>query len=415
MSGDKSAFSRFTIYAKPSSSSSGASLSSGTSQASSGPARALEALEALAIADADGRMRQATVDMGPRRIRDQSAGSRERQRDKELRLYGGGLVDSPLAGAQPSSRIQASGSGAGSSGYWGGESLPPNASTFSNFAGSAFDGSHFFTPGASGFSFEGDGSSYKSSVGSSSIFRDRFPALEKSSIPEGSYPSLGGSSWDNHSGSRGTSPGALGGGRKRRDASRALSFTLPGTVSGDRGVVGIAKPKEGDHGRVAVAGKTCASSTLCKPGCALMCAPLTVLKILKIPSGEPVTTPPIERVSRPTTTFKSSSSLAYRRAQSRGSPAAVDRSGGSDAYAERKTYREDISETMDVRVGSRLGPGFLFTDVRWGYGGASLRNQPTRFCSDLAVLSYFEQDCHLVLERSGGALGPREGGLKSSW
>lgn len=373
-SGDKSAFSRFTSYAKPSSSS-GASLSSGTSQASSGPARALEALEALAFADADGRMRQATVDTGRRSSRDQSAGSRERQREQELRLYGGagGLVDSPLGGPQgfAQNRItQATGSG-----YWGGESLPPNASTFSNFAsGSAFDGSHFFTPGASGFSFEGDGSSYRPSGGAPSIFRGRSPAPEKSSIPGGSAASLGGSSWDYHSASNGSSPVPLGGGRKRRDASRALSFTLPGTVSGDRGVVGIAKPREGDHGRVAVAGKTCRSFPIARSGYALMSS-LSVLKILKVPSGEPVATP-FERVSRPTSTFKSSSSLAYRRAQSRGSPAAVDRSGGPDAYAERKTYREDISETMDVRVGSRLGPGFLFTDVGWGYGGWYSRRLP---------------------------------------
>lgn len=35
-----------------------------------------------------------------------------------------------------------------------------------------------------------------------------------------------------------------------------------------------------------------------------------------------------------------------------------------------KDVARDISEIMDVRSGSRLGPTFFFSDVKWGYGGS---------------------------------------------
>jgi len=33
--------------------------------------------------------------------------------------------------------------------------------------------------------------------------------------------------------------------------------------------------------------------------------------------------------------------------------------------------REEVVEMLDVRVGAKLGPAYLFSDVRWGYEGDS--------------------------------------------
>ena len=42
-----------------------------------------------------------------------------------------------------------------------------------------------------------------------------------------------------------------------------------------------------------------------------------------------------------------------------------------------------MTEVLDVRIGSRLGPGFLFTDVQWGHGGTSGRASTLGVSTDL--------------------------------
>lgn len=46
---------------------------------------------------------------------------------------------------------------------------------------------------------------------------------------------------------------------------------------------------------------------------------------------------------------------------------------------------------MDVRTGSRLGPGFMFTDVRWGYG-ATANKLATSFSNGAVVLWDLEKE-----------------------
>jgi hypothetical protein len=366
----KSAFSRFTNYvpkALPSSTSSPTASSSG-SQASSGPAHnALESL-ALALASdaADGRLRQPSVESSRRRSRESSLGSTERRRERELSQGpgGGGIDGAPASTA-----------GTGSS--WGGESLPPNASNFSAYAGaSGYEGEGAFFPhGGSSFSFDGQGSSYAASSSSPSIFRDRFAIPDSSSGPGGSYFSRrgGSTSWMNRSASHGMSGGAKAWEGRRKEVGRGMKHSLTGPIVGDRGVVAIAKPREGDSGRVAIAGKTCESRMFLSHG---VLTGTIDLRILKVPSGER-SAPNLER---PATSFKSSSSLAYRRSQSRTSVPTEHRSDSADSNSSQVKPEEQVSETMDVRLGSRLGSGFLFTDVRWGFGGAyeiTLQIRPT--------------------------------------
>ena len=135
------------------------------------------------------------------------------------------------------------------SGTWSGEALPSNAAGNSSFSTYA-DGSHFFPPGGSAFSFE---------AGSSSLFRDRSPLdPSRGSLPRGrNGASPGRSSWDDRQESVQRSSPGLGGGRKRKDASRRLSYSVAANLTGDRGMVGVAKPGDKSEGRVAVAGRTC--------------------------------------------------------------------------------------------------------------------------------------------------------------
>lgn len=216
---------------------------------------ALEALEALASADPSRRPPSADGRGDKSRSRERTGGDPSLAYIVQSRMVGGG----------------ASSSGS----YWGGESLPPNASgsTFSMFApgSSGFTGenhSHFF--GTSAFSFEGGDHSWRSS-GSPSLFsgggggsQTRFTLPEHSSIPEnhsGFAPSGSlAASWEPSSANsaRGRGESSMGGGRKMKESSRALRYYING-ASRDRGMVGLAKPKgEGEQGRVAVAGRTCA-------------------------------------------------------------------------------------------------------------------------------------------------------------
>ncbi|GJN92156.1 hypothetical protein Rhopal_005186-T1 [Rhodotorula paludigena] len=299
----------------------------------------------------------------------------------------------------------------GGSSYWGSETLPPNASlsNFSSFSGVANNDSHFFSAGASAFSFEGgpasagaywDGS-YRSSVtGSPSIFDDSRPSPfllrqatnDSSPLNPRTLSSDGSAStsaaqaasaapqqpvalWDlpQSSSSRSSGPSyartssPVGGGRKPKEASRRLRYSVA-TVSRDKGLVGLAKPhRDAEQGRVAVAGKTC-------------------LKLLKVPHGGNPSGPPTA-VPSPVSASYRSSSIAYRRSRSRGSPATADRivRDGSVGRIDEEQEREEVSELMDVRLGSRLGPAYLFSDVRWGYG-ATANKLATSFTNGAVVL-----------------------------
>ncbi|CDR47180.1 hypothetical protein NBRC10512_002691 [Rhodotorula toruloides] len=308
----------------------------------------------------------------------------------------GGYIDSP---ANMSLRNGSS--------YWSTENLPPNASlsAYSSFAGgSAISGagdSHFFPPGASGFSFEGPASSsiwdasYRSSLAASpSLFDDSRPSPglrqstnESSPLNPQTYSSEGSGSrsrntsavhlWDlPNSASTSRSNGSsafrtsspVGGGRKAKEASRALRYTVSG-ISRDKGLVGLAKPpKEAEQGRVAVAGKT-------------------ALKILKVPHGgsRQTSSAPVTAAPTPSSSYRSTS-IAARRSRSRGSPApgAIrdDSVGREDNSADEK---EEVSEVLDVRHGSRLGPAYLFSDIRWGYG-ATANKLATAFGNGAVVL-----------------------------
>ncbi|GAA5925166.1 hypothetical protein JCM3775_006383 [Rhodotorula graminis] len=296
------------------------------------------------------------------------------------------------------------------SGYWGAESLPPNASqsAFSAYSGNPND-SHFFPAGASGFSFEGSpasgggiwDSSYRSSTtGSPSLFDDHrtpsfvlrqataelSPLNPRTSSSDGSGPSSGSQGgphpvqlWDlpQAASSRTYGPSLVrtsspvGGGRKPKEASRRLRFPVA-TPARDKGLVGLAKPPRGsaEHdGRVAVAGKAC-------------------LKLLAVPHGAR-TSRSASATPLPTPSTSASyraSSIAYRRSRSRGSPAPI-RDGSVGRIDEEMVdeEREDVREVMDVRLGSRLGPAYLFSDVRWGYGATS-NKLATSFTNGAVVL-----------------------------
>lgn len=294
----------------------------------------------------------------------------------------------------PNAYIQGRMSGSVSGSYWGMESLPPNAiggggggaggSSFSSFAPgtssslnnnlSAFqdNGSHFFPPG-SAFSFEASlAESVRSLGGSPSLFNARLNAPDLL-LPQSTTPEPSASSFYNNSPWEPSSAGAaarlrseslLGGGRKPNEASRALRYSV-NTIARDRGLVAFDKPRDGGTGRVVVAGRTCelTSRPFRLPPVLTRFRP-SGLKVLKVPSGVP------RRVNEPSTaSFKSSTSIAQRRSRSRG--AASDTNSGEDRAAERRAEREEVTETLDVRNGSRLGPAFLFTDVGWGQGGES--------------------------------------------
>ncbi|GAA5950645.1 hypothetical protein JCM21900_002539 [Sporobolomyces salmonicolor] len=449
-----SAFSRLANIALSSSGSTvGSTSSSPASAPAPAPAapRALDALETIANAD-HGRKRHGSTDSplseaglggtgagaaaryagyggaGWRTRESSSSRSRDRggdRNDPSSSLFGGAsggsgggppYIESP-GGMSFRGGGGGGGGGSGNNSYWGMEVLPPNASAsaVSSYAGgSAFSSSmlpgesHFFSPGpgASGFSFEGSLSgqggarpywdaSYRSSVtGSPSLFgaaapSSRYqPPLQPRTTASSSDGSRAGSRqpqlWDlppsismrsdaSSSHIRTSSP--VGGGRKLKDASRGLRYSVT-TVSWEKGLVGLAKPpKEAEQGRVVVAGRTC-------------------LKLLKVPHA------PLPHRSRTSSYISApfpsahhpTSSIAYRRSRSRGSPAPLDRHRLRDESVEKgesaekeAERREEVLEIMDVRLGSRLGAGYLFTDVRWGYGATS-NKLATSFTNGAVVL-----------------------------
>lgn len=213
--------------------------------------RALDALEALSSVDGARSRYSPTID-GADTTAAQRRADKSRSRDRN---------DSPALIVQ--SRMIGAGrdtihNNSNSSGYWtgGDTSSNVNSSAFSLFQENA---SHFFPAGASAFSFEGGASSgaydgsWRATSSSPSLFgSSRFPASVE---PTSSFP--GPSSWELQSVSavrhRGESP--MGGGRKLKDQSRGLRYAISAAAR-DRGLVGLAKPRDGGTGRVAVAGRT---------------------------------------------------------------------------------------------------------------------------------------------------------------
>lgn len=101
---------------------------------------------------------------------------------------------------------------------------------------------------------------------------------------------------------------------------------------------------------------------------------MTALKLLKIPHGSTPRRNPTQ-LNTATSHIHRSSSIADRRSRSRGratggvSPNNGRRNESVEPEGGDVEEREEVSEIMDVRSGSRLSPGYLFSDVRWGYGG----------------------------------------------
>lgn len=192
------------------------------------------------------------------------------QRDR-LNQTGGGGGSNNNSGFWSGLGLGGGGGGAGQ-----GETLPSNVtagySAFNTFS----DGSHFFPPGnSSAFSFNEGGSTGgaggEEERNQSSLFRDnRMRSTSRSStggdrlgsIPDSSTDGGGGrESWDQQEliNSR-SARSVIGGGRKRKDASRGMSYSVStSNQTADKGLVGLAKPSRGEglEGRVVVAGKTC--------------------------------------------------------------------------------------------------------------------------------------------------------------
>ncbi|KAM0793621.1 hypothetical protein ACM66B_001054 [Microbotryomycetes sp. NB124-2] len=307
-----------------------------TTSASTGN-RAIDALEALASAADNVRPRPAT-----------SSARHDKSRSRERTIAGGaggGADHSSLHRNPSSSAFSAFG---------------PGSSSISAFLE---NGSHFFGPGA--FSFEGD-SAFRSfsTTGSPSLFgsqrhynseqwarqaggslgADPSSSYSRSQAQTGSHVSLEGSSPSSSNISLARHESSVGGGRKLKDMSRGLKYTVNAGAR-ERGMVGLAKPTDGDKTRVAVAGRTC-------------------LRILQVPHGgrRRGREPQISSLA------KQNNSIAYRRSRSRG----VSADAGADEDAESRD-RDEVRELLDLRTNSRLGPAYLFSDVRWGYGASAHR------------------------------------------
>ena len=223
--------------------------------------RALDVLEALASADGTRPRPTSTQDLSglanpPTAAQKRADKSRSRDRAESPAL----MVQSRMIGAGRDSV------GTSSGGYQiGGETGSANlhSSSFSLFHPSsssisafAENGSHFFPAGASAFSFEGDhDGSWRPGSASPSLFSaNRYT----SSTNEPSTSYVGPSSWDLTSASAGRFRGEslMGGGKKPKDQSRGLRYAVSAPAR-DRGLIGLAKPREGESSRVAVAGKSC--------------------------------------------------------------------------------------------------------------------------------------------------------------
>ncbi|KAK4052862.1 SEA (Seh1-associated) complex subunit [Microbotryomycetes sp. JL221] len=310
----------------------------GTTSAPTTTNKAIDALEALASAADTGRPKIS------RGSQTHKSSSRERALHQQFASNNSGAAETSARNA-------------GNSAF---SAFGPSSSGVSGFSTLFENGSHFFGPGA--FSFEADSAlrSFSSSAASPSLFgsqqhaavdtwtRDVQNTDGASSAPRHPHNDAFNPTWDSSPSSAGAMAGrnesALGGGKKPKDMSRAAKHVLQAS-SRDRGMVGLAKPSEGHSSRVAVAGRTC-------------------LKILQVPHGG-------RRRGRDTQAHppsKQHSSIAYRRSRSRGVA-----SGTRDDDAEHGDERDGIIEAVDVRTASRLGPAYLFSDVRWGYGSSAER------------------------------------------
>ena len=219
----KSAFSRFATYVpNPLASHSPAPPSNAPPINSATPAsKASNALEALVSADA-GRIRMNSLDRGIPAAPETSSRSSADRDGVDSPVYGTpdtatGNFSSHRQSLQP-----------GNAGYWAADSFPHTSDTTYSFDPSSSSNSSdpYLKP-----------SSFVSN-------RDRLQhSLAGTSIPES------GGRYIHDYGARM---------RHKREFSRALKFTVAGVGIGDRGMVGLAKPQDGDLGRVAVAGRNCA-------------------------------------------------------------------------------------------------------------------------------------------------------------
>lgn len=218
-----SAFSRFTTYV-PNPLSLAASHASAPSPAPAAsnptppPSKASNALEALVSADA-GRSRMNSVDRGSPSAPENPRRSSADREGVDASVYGTPDAETTNPWSQRHS-LQT-----GNAPYYAADSLPPLSTTYDSF----------------------DAPSSSNSNRSSSFVstRDRLShSLAGTSIPEagGRYATDYGTRM-----------------RHKKDVSRALKFTVAGIGLGEKGMVGLAKPQDGDPGRVAVAGRTCAS------------------------------------------------------------------------------------------------------------------------------------------------------------
>lgn len=224
----KSAFSRLATYVPNPLASHSTAPPTGAASANTTPqpSKASNALEALVSADA-GRLRMNSLDGNFPAAPDNS---RRSSTDREG-------VDSPIYGTPDTATAnlwsQRQSLQPGNASYWATDSVPAHPSTY--------DPAYSFD--APSFSNSSDHYHKSSSFVSS---RDRLShSLAGTSIPES------GGRLVNDYGARM---------RHKREVSRALKFTVAGAGVGDRGMVGLAKPEDGDPGRVAVAGRTCTLS-----------------------------------------------------------------------------------------------------------------------------------------------------------
>ncbi|SCV67970.1 BQ2448_91 [Microbotryum intermedium] len=258
--------------------------------------------------------------------------------------------------------------------YRGFEALPASISSYvsSSYHPADVNASHFFGAN-SAFSFEDPSVSYiryqnqQQQAGTSLFNRvssniryqtstGQAPMLasssHQSSVGSSAFNNSPRGSWSAESafigtGRRYNGESPLGGGRKPKEHSRAMRYSI-GVVSRERGMFAMARPKEEGEGKVAVAGRTC-------------------LRILKVPHGGSHRAVDLNASSISTT------SIAYRRSRSRGTTASDGYVGSCEDSAgpERRVERDGISELLDVKLGARLGTAHLFSDVAWGYAATS--------------------------------------------
>lgn len=109
----------------------------------------------------------------------------------------------------------------------------------------------------------------------------------------------------------------------------------------------------------------------------------TYLKILKVPLARTSASSPS---AASLGDLSSNPSLATRRSRTRNSMLGAGNGGKGDAEEVQV-----VEEIMDVRSGARLGPAYLFSDVKWGYGATS-NKLATSLSNGAVVLWDLEQD-----------------------